>query len=311
MSRYKVRNWSQYNKSLVNRGSLTLWVSEDALKKWKAPKDRHFIGAPFQYSDDAILCLMMVKMVYGLAYRQLTGLIFSLFQLMGVELPVPHFTTIAERAKGLKHSLRQLSSYRPSDLVFDSSGFKVFGEGEWKVRQHGKGKRRRWKKFHIGICPKTQEVILAEATELEEMDCEMLPKMIRKAPKSVKTIIGDGGYDTFACYKACHERGGVLITPPRDGAVPKENPNPWEEDRNRAIEEIIGLGNGESGKKLWKKLKGYHCRSLVETAFSRFKGIFGSKLFSKLIDNQSIELLIKTLVLNQMTRNGMPKGVMI
>lgn len=311
MSRYKVQNWSQYNKSLVNRGSLTLWISEDSIKKWNAAKNCHHIGAPLQYSDDAILCLMMIKMVYRLPYRQLAGLILSIFGLMGLTLSVPHFTTIAERAKSLKEMLKKLSKCSPRDLIFDSSGFKVFGEGEWKVRQHGKSKRRRWKKFHIGICPKTQEVILAEATELEEMDCEMLPKMIKKAPKSVKTIIGDGGYDTFACYKACHERGGALITPPRDGAVPKENPKPWEEDRNRAIEEIIGLGNGESGKKLWKKLKGYHCRSLVETTFSRFKGIFGSKLFSKLIDNQSIELLIKTLVLNQMTRNGMPKGVMV
>lgn len=311
MSRYKVQNWSQYNKSLVNRGSLTLWISEDAIKKWKAAKNRHQTGAPLQYSDDAILCLMMIKMVYRLPYRQLTGLILSIFSLTSLTLSVPHFTTIAARAKSLKEMLKKLSKCTPRDLIFDSSGFKVFGEGEWKVRQHGKSKRRRWKKFHIGICPKTQEVVLAEATELEEMDCEMLPKMIRKAPKSVKTIIGDGGYDTFACYKACYDRGGALITPPREGAVPKENPKPWEEDRNRAIEEIIGLGNGESGKKLWKKLKGYHCRSLVETAFSRFKGIFGSKLFSKLIDNQSIELLIKTLVLNKMTRNGMPRGAMI
>lgn len=311
MSRYKVRNWSQYNRSLVNRGSLTLWVSEDALKKWKAPKDRHFIGAPRQYSDDAILCLMMVKMVYGLPFRQLTGLLISLFQLMELSLSIPHFTTVAHRSKTLKHLLKELSSRRPSDLVFDSSGFKVFGEGEWKVRQHGKSKRRRWKKFHIGICPKTQEIILAEATELEGTDCQMMPKMIQRAPKSVRVMIGDGAYDTFECYKACHKRGGKLLTPPREGAVPKENPEPWEEERNRAIFEIIGLGNGETGKKLWKRLKGYHLRSLVETSFSRFKGIFGSKLFSKLFDTQQVELMIKAMVLNKMTKIGMPRGAMV
>lgn len=143
------------------------------------------------------------------------------------------------------------------------------------------------------------------------MDCEMLPKMITRTPRSVKTVIGDGGYDTFSCYKACHERGGTLLTPPREGSVLKENPRPWEEDRNRAIEEIIGLGNGEAGKSLWKKLKGYHCRSLVETTFSRLKGIFGSKLFSKLIDSQEVELYIKAHILNQMTRKGMPRGVMV
>lgn len=230
---------------------------------------------------------------------------------MGVDLSAPYFTTIVERAKTFTHLLKNLSSRKPTDLVFDSSGFKVFGEGEWKVRQHGKSKRRRWKKFHIGICPKTHEIILAEATELESTDCQMMPKMIRRAPKSVKNMIGDGAYDTFDCYKACHNRGGKLLTPPREGAVPKEDPEPWEEERNRAIYEIIGLGNGESGKKLWKRLKGYHLRSFVETTFSRFKEIFGSKIFNKPLNTQQVELMIKAMVLNKMTQMGMPKGVMV
>ncbi len=63
MSRYKVRNWSQYNESLKKRGSLSLWISEDAIEKWRSSKDPHFIGAPQQYSDDAILCMMALKVV--------------------------------------------------------------------------------------------------------------------------------------------------------------------------------------------------------------------------------------------------------
>ena len=73
---------------------------------------------------------------------------------------------------------------------------------------------------------------------------------------------------------------------------------------------MIGLGNTEEAKTLWKKLTGYHRRSLVETAFSRFKGIFGDRLFSKHFDSQEIELNIKSQVLNRMTRIGMPKGRM-
>jgi len=74
---------------------------------------------------------------------------------------------------------------------------------------------------------------------------------------------------------------------------------------------MIGLGNDEEAIKLWKKLVGYHERSLVETAFSRFKGIFGPRLFSKNVDNQKVELNIKAHVMNIMTKLGMPKGVMI
>lgn len=219
MSQYKVRNWSQYNKSLTNRGNLFFWIDQNAIKKWKAGKDPHFIGAPRQYSDDAILCMLAIKVIFHQPYRQLIGLFISLFAMMGFSVPLPHFTTVATRARELGKHFKKLSGKRPTDLVFDSSGFKVYGEGEWKVRQHGKQKRRRWKKFHIAICPDTQEIILAEATELEEMDCEVMPKLLQKAPKSVKQVIGDGAFDTTNCYKAANERGIDLLTPPRQGAV--------------------------------------------------------------------------------------------
>lgn len=311
MSQYKVRNWPEYNESLKNRGSLSLWISEEAIEKWKPEKNPHNLGAPQQYSDQAILCMMTLKVIYKLPYRQLVGFIISIFAFMGIALKVPHFTTIATRAKLLGKHLKKLSKVLPTDLVLDSSGFKIFGEGEWKVRQHGKQKRRRWKKFHIGVCPETHEIIVAEATELETSDCEVGPKLMKKAPKSVEIILGDGAYDTWECYKEAHEKGQKLIVPPRDGAIIHEKEEPWQKGRNDAIYEIIGLGNTEEAIKLWKKLVGYHKRSLVETAFSRFKGVFGSQLFSKSIDNQEVELNIKAYVLNKMSQQGMPAGVMI
>ena len=311
MSQYKVQNWPEYNESLKKRGSLSLWVSEDAIEKWQSPKDPHFIGAPQQYSDDAILCMMALKLVYHLPYRQLIGFVCSIFAFMKIALRVPHFTTVASRAKLLGKHLKKLSKGCPKDLVLDSSGFKVYGEGEWKVRQHGKQKRRRWKKFHIGICPKTHEIIVAEVTELETADCEIGPKLLRKAPRSVKKAIGDGAYDRWNCYKAAHDKEQKLIVPPREGAVFNEGDEPWLRARNDAICEIIGLGKDEEAIALWKKLVGYHERSLVETSFSRLKGIFGPKLFSRSIDNQEVELILKAQVLNKMTRQGMPQGIMV
>ena len=311
MSQYKVRNWPQYNESLKKRGSLSIWISEDAIEKWRSPKDPHFIGAPQQYSDDAILCMMALKVVYNLPYRQLVGFVFSIFALMKIVLKIPHFTTVAARARSLGKHFKKLSKVCPKDLVFDSSGFKIYGEGEWKVRQHGKQKRRRWKKFHIGVCPRTHEIIVAEVTELETADCEIGPMLLKKAPRSVKRAIGDGAYDTWNCYEAAYKSGQRLIVPPREGAVLNEGSEPWLKDRNDVICQMIGLGNDEEAIKLWKKLVGYHERSLVETSFSRLKGIFGSKLFSKCIDSQEVELNLKTHVMNIMTRQGMPKGVMI
>lgn len=136
MSQYKVRNWSQYNESLKKRGSLSIWISEDAIRKWKSPKDPRFIGAPQQYSDEAILCMMMLKVVYHLPYRQLVGFLASLFIYMKVNLRIPHFTTVATRAKSLGAAFKRLSRRNPTDLVFDSSGFKVYGEGECAPQAH-------------------------------------------------------------------------------------------------------------------------------------------------------------------------------
>jgi hypothetical protein len=252
----------------------------------------------------------LLKVVYTLPYRQLIGFVTSIFVFMGLKLRIPHFTTVAARAKQLGKYFKKLSKVFPTDLVFDSSGFKIYGEGEWKVRQHGKQKRRRWKKFHIGMCPQTHEIIIAEVTELETADCEVGPKLLNKVPKSVKRAIGDGAYDTWDCYKAAYKKGQKLIVPPREGAVFNEKEEPWQKARNDTICQIIGLGNDEVAIKLWKKLIGYHERSLVETAFSRFKGIFGSKLFSRNIDNQGFELKLKAYTLNEMTKQGIPIGVM-
>jgi hypothetical protein len=311
MSRYKVRNWSQYNESLKNRGNLSLWVSEDALKKWRAPKIKGINGAPRRYSDDAILCIMMLKVIYHLPYRQLIGFLFSIFSMMEVALPIPHFTTVAERARCLGAHFKKLSKRKPTDLVFDSSGFKVFGEGEWQARKWGTKKRRRWKKFHIGICPHSHEIIVADVTELETADCEIGPRLMNEAPSSVERVTTDGAYDTFKNYRSAHENEIDLLVPPRAGAIAKGAGPPWVRKRDQAILEVIGLGGNEDAMKLWKRVRGYHKRSLVETAFSRFKGIFGPKLFSKNIDNQRVELFVKARVMNNMSAMGMPKGAMI
>jgi hypothetical protein len=138
-----------------------------------------------------------------------------------------------------------------------------------------------------------------------------MPKLLKKAPRSVKRALGDGAFDTVNCYKTADDEGITLLTPPRQGAVYWPGDSLWEKTRNRAISEIMGLGGDDKARKLWKRLKGYHKRSLVETTYSRFKGAFGGKLFSKRTDTQEVELMCKATILNRMTQIGMPDGVMI
>jgi hypothetical protein len=189
------------------------------------------------------------------------------------------------------------------DVVVDASGLKIFGEGEWLVKKHGKGKRRRWRKIHLAVDPNSHEILVSQLTNGKAADCTQLPRLLKKVGKP-KKVYGDGGYDTKKCHEAIIDKGAEPIVVPRKGA--RLNEPPWANHRNKAILEIFGLGNDSLGRSIWKKLKGYHKRSLVETTFSRYKGILGGKLYSRKMDAQIRESHIKCMVLNKMTSLGMP-----
>lgn len=139
-------------------------------------------------------------------------------------------------------------------------------------------------------------------------DCKVYPEFIKKAPKTVKRVYADGAYDTSRCYKASVEHGCTPIICPQKNAVMRAKAEPDMEVRNKALREIIGLGGGGEGRKLWKKLKGYHKRSLGETAMFRFKQLFGNNLRCRSSKGQKAEAHAKSHALNMMTRLGMPQG---
>jgi hypothetical protein len=226
-------------------------------------------------------------------------------------LPVPSYTQICRRAAFLGQVVERLSSKKNiKHIVLDSSGLKVYGEGEWKVRQHGKSKRRTWRKIHLGICGDSHEIVLSLLTENSVSDAEAAEKMAKKMPPTVKRGYGDGAYDKSDCYKKFQELGMEWITPPQRRAVLHDlEREPWMRQRNDAIRAIAGLGNDEEARSLWKKLKGYHRRSLAETGMYRFKTLFGSDLKARGLRRQRAETYAKALAMNKMTRLGMPKGV--
>ena len=304
--RYSIRNWKEYNRALEQRGSLTIWFSPDAQENWMAEKTGKR-GHPHIYSVDAILCAMILKSVYRLPLRQLRGLLHSLTVLMKIALPIPCYSTVCRRSKSLGSNVQKLSNRRPTDIVFDSTGLKVYGEGEWKVRQHGAGKRRTWRKIHLAVCPDTQDIMFQETTGNDVADCEVVPKMFRKLPQSVKRGYGDGAYDKEDCYKVFLRNEIDPVIPPQKNAILHEDQE-WMEPRNKALKEIMGLGGDDEARSVWKKLKGYHKRSLAETAMFRFKQIFGGALSSRTMLNQKAEVFVKCLIINRMNSLGLPKG---
>ena len=146
---YRVKNWSSYNRALVARGSLTVWLDDSLWRQWydQRPCQR---GAQFVYSDPTIEWILTMRVLLRLPLRQTQGFIQSLLDLMGLAVAVPDYSTLSRRHGSLAVVLPSKRPDQPMHLVVDSTGLKVYGEGEWKVRQHGWTKRRTWRKLHVG-----------------------------------------------------------------------------------------------------------------------------------------------------------------
>ena len=219
----------------------------------------------------------------------------SLFALLELSTPVPHYTLYSKRMKALH--LPKISNKRPSHILVDASGVKVFGEGEWKVKVHGTDKRRTWVKLHIGVDSNSQDVMAVRATPNTVGDSTMLPEVLEACPKTVRTVTADGAYDGLPCRAFLDDRGIEDIIFPPKNAVPR--PEPAMRNRNQMLAAMEALGGGSEARAILKKLTGYHKRSLVETAFSRLKRRFGERFSGRRMENISVEAHMKFWILNK------------
>lgn len=297
-TRYRVRNWREYDRALVQRGSLTVWFDEEFLRdNWK-PAASGKCGAPWQYSDTAIQTLLTIKQVFHLTFRSLEGFAGSLMTLMGSKHKVPDHTHMSRRGKTLSVVIpRQKQGAEPVHLVVDSTGLKVYGEGEWKVRLHGAGKRRTWRKIHLGVDADTKGVLSVEVTTADWTDAEVLPSLLEQIDSPVAQVGADGAYDTKDCYDAIAEKEAIAAIPPRTNAVL------WGDDhpRDAVLSQIE-----KEGMAAWKVSANYHRRSLAENAMYRLKQLFGDKLSARCLDTQTAEVHCRIAAMNIMTTLGMP-----
>lgn len=238
--------------------------------------------------------------VMQLAGRQTEGFVESLFRLMGVELSVPDHSTISRRLGKLSVSLPVIEGEGGRHVVVDSTGVKVYGEGEWKVRQHGYSKRRTWQKLHLGVDEATGEILAAVVSTHNVSDGEVLGDILDAIEGDIEVVSADGAYDKRTCYDEIEKHGAQANIPPREDAQywPKEGET---HARNRNLKQIEALGRAD-----WKRESGYHRRSLAETMMFRFKTIFGNTCSRRTFDNQAVELLLACAALNRMTHLGMP-----
>jgi hypothetical protein len=302
---YRVKNWSEYDKALVQRGSITFWLSDDFEKSWRYIGEKQR-GSQFDYSDQAILTMLTVKEVFHLTNRQTEGFVRSLFALMRVNLPVPDHSTLSKRGKELKVKLPKKTSQN-LDIVMDSTGLKIYGEGEWKVRQHGVSKRRTWRKLHVGANPQDGEIQAVILTENSVSDDQVVAVLLEQIEQEIARFAADGAYDKRKVYDSlnAHSPDVDILIPPRKNARIWKHGNTKTQrlKRDKNLRSIR-----KHGRKEWKQESGYHVRSLAETTMFRLKTIFGNELSARLLETQTTQALVRCAALNRMTHLGMPQS---
>jgi hypothetical protein len=301
--RYRVRNWREYDRGLIARGDLTVWLSPDLA--WQAPEGTGKRGRPRVFGDTAIQCVLTPKVLFQLPLRAAQGLVGSLLRLMGLAWPVPHYSTLSRRQGDLTVAIPCRSRGEPLHLVVDSTGVKVLGEGEWKVRRHGADRRRVWRKVHLAVDAESHEIRAVEMTDHRHGDAEIFPDLLAQVPavEEIATIGGDGAYDTRSVYEAAAARNAALLVPPRRNGKPWKTRTAGADERNETLRAVRHLG-----RRLWKRWSGYHHRSLAETAMSRFKRL-GERLAAHDPARQVAKVQIRCAILNTTNRLGMPETV--
>ena len=298
-------NWALYNIALENRGNISLLFSPEIVKDWAPQPGARKRGGQMVYSNYAIELALTLRSLFSLTLRGTTGFLKGLAKLTGMELKVPNFSTLSRRGKNLDIAPRKWPKDEPLFFIVDSTGLKIYGEGEWMKEKHKTKRRKSWRKLHLGIDGKSKHILASELTDHLEADSKTAVKLIHQVEKEIDTFCADGAYDSSPLYEALkeHNKGKPpnILVPPQENAVPSTE---GDSQRDKHIAYI-----NEHGQDAWEMARGYSKQSLVENAMFRYKTLIGRKLRARELSNQKTESKIGVKLINWMTDLGMPVSV--
>ena len=303
--KFKITNWCEYEAGLRRRGSLTFWMTVEALAGWRAAR-RKTRGGQARYCDLAIETALTLACVLHLPLRQTEGFLSSLLDLMGLELPVPDHTTLSRRAAKWQPARKsqRAPDREPVHIVVDSTGLEVYGAGQWLEAKHGKKSRRKWRKLHLALDPDSGEILAQVLTEQDEV----IPHWWSRC--SIGLMVGSSSLPPTGpmmppIYNAVlrHSPGARVVIPPRANAILKEGDDPPTQ-RDGHIAMIAA-----DGRMKWQANTKYGRRALVENGIGRYKAIIGPRLKARNFAAQRTEAAISCAVLNRMLEAGRPHSV--
>ena len=279
-----------------------IWFDEAFLREHWRPAPTGKRGAPFSYSDITIQALLTLKAVFDRPYRMVEGLASSILQLLGIELSIPDHTLLSRRAKTLTVRIPRRQRTKPVHVVVDSTGLKLYGEGEWKVRQHGAGKRRTWRKVHVAVEAADKDVLAVEVTTEPWTDGEVFAGLLEQIEDPITPVEGAGAYHPRAVAAAAANRGAPVALPPRENAVPWAAAHP----RTQALAAIA-----TQRLSAWKRAGGYHRRSRADNPIYRLKPLCGDGLASRRFATAVTEVHARVAAFKGMTYLGIPVSMAV
>ncbi len=308
---HRVTNWPAYEAGLRRRGDLTLWLDEAALAGWAAPKRGSPGGQP-RYSDLAIELVLTLRLVFRLALRQAEAFTSSVLHLLGLGLTVLDHTTLSRRGRAFAgRQPRVQASAGPIHLMLDSTGLKLFGQGEWDAERHGRA-RRQWRKLHLAVDAGTGEIAAHVLTDGHADDAAQVPALLGQTEGVIASVTADGAYDGEPTYAAAAARqrhpSPDVVVPPRASAVPSSDKGDSnaQGQRDRHIRLMA-----ERGRMGWQRAAGYGKRNKAETTMFRYKHLIGPRLHARSLPAQEGEVAIAVAALNTMTRTAKPVSVRV
>ena len=302
-TKYRVQNWASYDRALVRRGDITIWLSPTAIAAWE-PDGAATRRAQRKYSDLAIESALTLRLLFHLPLRQAEGFLSSLFVLMGLDTRSPDHTTLSRRGQHLDLTLRAVPRRAGLHLIIDSTGLSIVGEGEWVAAKHGSRATRGWKKLHVGV-DQTGVIIAHALTEATVDDAATGVELIQAVNDDIMRVTPDAAYDTVAFYDAAGARGASVVVPPTKTARVSRR-RPRSSARDRTITKVKRIG-----RRRWKKTSRYHQQARVENAFFRYKAIIGDGLRARTPGGRTVEVLLACNMLNAMTDMGRPASCAI
>ena len=295
---YRVGTWAEYDRALVRRGDVTLWLTPDAIATWAAAGVGRRSGQ-LQSSDLAIATALTLSLIFHVPLRQTEGVLTSIFGMLGVDLTAPDHTTLSRRGQHLALARRRARPGTSLHLIGDSTGLAIVGEGAWAAATHGGRRRRGWRKLQLGVAG-SRVIGACALTEPTAEDAITGIRLVDEVDGHRTRVTADPADDPLAFYGAAGARGARVVVPPTKTASLSRR-GARSGARDRTIRRVKALG-----RRRWKKASGDHQHARVEHAFFRYTSIVGDCLRARSSSGQRREAVRACHVLNRMTELGRP-----